>query len=244
MDEFIKNKVYYKIFDGSFKQSSHIYSKKNKLGDSTTLESVENNRLTVVKHYDAENIVILQQVHGNKVIDADSDIENDPEADGAVTTKKNLVLTVQTADCVPILLSSEDGKVIGVAHCGWRGAKAGITNNLVELMHKKGAKNIKAIICPSIQQYSYEVDQEFYDNFIKQRAENSKFFSASLRTKHYMFDLSAYVELQLQKAGIKDITRMLEDTYTNPEKYPSYRRACHTGELYNRTILSTIVIKA
>ncbi|MFP3034042.1 MAG: laccase, partial [Candidatus Tisiphia sp.] len=68
MDEFIKNKVYYKIFDGSFKQSSHIYSKKNKLGDSSILESVENNRLTVVKYYDAENIVILQQVHGNKVI--------------------------------------------------------------------------------------------------------------------------------------------------------------------------------
>ncbi len=59
-----------------------------------------------------------------------------------------------------------------------------------------------------------------------------------------MFDLPAYVELQLQEAGVKDITKMLEDTYSNPEKYPSYRRCCHTGELYNRTILSTIVIRS
>ncbi len=178
MHEFVKNKVYYKIFDKSFKQSSHVYSKKNKFGDPNQLEIVQNNRLAVVRHYNANNIVILQQVHGIKIIDADliTDSDIDPEADATVTTKTNLVLALQTADCVPVLLSSGDGMVIGSVHCGWRGAKAGIINNVVELMQKKGAKNIKAIICPSIQQYSYEVDQEYYDNFVKQRADYSRFF--------------------------------------------------------------------
>ncbi len=246
MHEFVKNKVYYKIFDKSFKQSSHVYSKKNKFGDPNQLEIVENNRLAVVQHYNADNIVILQQVHGSKIIDADliTDSDTDLEADGAVTTKKNLVLAIQTADCAPVLFSSKDGMVIGTAHCGWRGAKAGIINNAVELMQKKGAKNIKAIICPTIQQCSYEVGQEYYDNFIKQRADYSRFFINSLKTGHYMFDLPAYVELQLQEAGIKDITKIADDTYSNPEKYISYRRCCHTGELYNRTILSTIVIRS
>ncbi|WP_375319439.1 peptidoglycan editing factor PgeF [Candidatus Tisiphia endosymbiont of Oplodontha viridula] len=246
MDEFIKNKVYYKIFDKSFKQSSHIYTKKNKSGVPNNLEIVQNNRLAVVRHYNAGNIVILQQVHSTKIIDADliTNSDTDPEADGIVTSKKNLVLAIQTADCVPVLLSSEDGMVIGAAHCGWRGAKDGIINNVVELMQTKGAQNIKAIICPAIQQCSYEVDQEYYDNFVQQRADYSRFFINSTKIGYYMFDLPAYVELQLQEAGVKDIIKILEDTYSNPEKYQSYRRCCHTGELYNHTILSTIVIKS
>ncbi|MCC8371888.1 MAG: peptidoglycan editing factor PgeF [Rickettsia endosymbiont of Pseudomimeciton antennatum] len=244
MDEFIKNKVYYKIFDKSFKQSSHVYSKKNKFG--VPKEIVENNRLAVVKHYDAEDIVILQQVHGTQIIDADliTDSNTDLEADGVVTIKKNLVLAIQTADCAPVLFSSEDGMVIGAAHCGWRGAKAGVINNVVELMQNKGATNIKAIIGPTIQQYSYEVDQEYYDNFTKQQPNYSRFFIRSSKKGHYMFDLPDYVDFQLEKAGIKDITIIVEDTYSNPEKYISYRRCCHTGELYNRSILSTIVIKS
>lgn len=245
MDEFVKDKVYYKIFDKSFKQSSHVYSKKNKFADPRQLEIVENNRLAVVKHYNADNIVILQQVHGIQIIDADliADSDTDQEADGVVTTKKNLVLAIQTADCAPVLFSSKDGVVIGAAHCGWRGAKAGIINNVVELMQNKGAENIKAIICPTIQQYSYEVDQEYYDNFIKQRANYSRFFIRSSKQGHYMFDLPDYVDFQLEEAGIKDITIIVEDTYSNPEKYVSYRRCLHTGELYDSTILSTIVIK-
>jgi YfiH family protein len=245
VDEFVKNKVYYKIFDKSFKQSSHVYSKKNKFAVPNHLEIVENNRLAVVKHYDAEDIVILQQVHGNKTIDADliTDSDIDPETDGAVTTKKNLVLAIQTADCAPVLFSSKDGMVIGAAHCGWRGAKAGIINNVVELMQNKGATNIKAIIGPTIQQYSYEVDQEYYDNFTKQQPNYSRFFITSSKKGHYMFDLPDYVDFQLEKAGIKDITIIVEDTYTKPERYISYRRCCHTGELYDTTILSTIVIK-
>ncbi len=245
MDEFVKNKVYYKIFDKSFKQSSHVYSKKNKSGVSNNLEIVQNNRLAVVKHYSAEDIVILQQVHGTQVVDADliTDNDIDPEADGVVTTKKNLVLAIQTADCAPVFFSSKDGTVIGAAHCGWRGAKAGVINNVVKLMQKKGATNIKALIGPTIQQYSYEVDQEYYDNFTNQQPNYSRFFIRSSKKGHYMFDLPDYVDFQLEKAGIKDMTIIVEDTYSRPERYISYRRCYHTGELYNTTILSSIVIK-
>lgn len=245
MNELVANKIYYKIFDGSFKQSSHCYSKKNKLGDVDNLEIIQKNRQAVIDYCQAENIVILQQVHGNKIIDADliTDLDIDPEGDGVITTKKNLLLTIQTADCVPILLTSQAGDIIGGAHCGWQGSKAGIVNNLVKSMINKGAKNITAIICPAIQQYSYEIDQEFYNNFIQQRADFSRFFVGSDKNGHYMFDLPAYVALNLQESGVENIINISEDTYTNQDKYPSYRRSCHTGELYNRTLLSAIMIK-
>lgn len=246
MNELIANKVYYKIFDKSFKQSSHFYNKKSKLGNADHLEIIQKNRQAIMDYYQASNIVILRQVHGNKIIDADliTDHHLDPEGDGIITSKKNLLLTVQTADCVPILLASQDGNIIGAAHCGWRGSKAGIITNLVKSMINKGAQNITAVICPAIQQYSYEVDQEFYDNFIQQQANFAKFFVSSDKNGHYMFNLPAYVALNLQETGIKNIINISEDTYTNQDQYPSYRRSCHTGELYNSTILSTIMIKA
>ena len=91
------------------------------------MQKVHANRQTIVDYYKAKDICILQQVHGSNVIDADNTIippngddSDDLEADGVVTTKTNLVLAVQTADCVPVLLSSKDGMVIGALHCGWR----------------------------------------------------------------------------------------------------------------------------
>ncbi len=247
MNEIIKNKVYYKIFDKSFKKSSHIYSKKDKTGVPFDIQEVQGNRLAIIEYYKAKNICILDQVHGNKALDVDNiditDLEaEDFAADGAVTTKENIILAVQTADCVPVLLYSSDRKVIGVAHCGWRGAKVDIVHSVVELMQDKGAEDIMAIIGPSIQQSSYEVDQVFYDTFTKQNADHAQFFIKAAREKHFMFDLPAFVEMKLHKAGVKEIQNMQEDTYTNPDKYISYRLATHRGELCNNRILSTIGI--
>lgn len=270
MNVLITNKVYYKIFDLSFKGSSHIYNKKNMVPNSllpNSLEVIHNNRKAIVNYCHAQNIVILKQVHGTKIIDADliNDFTTDLEGDGVITSKNNLVLAIQTADCVPILLASSDGSLIGAAHCGWQGSKAGIVANIVTIMQAKGAKDICAIIGPSIQQYSYEVNEEFYNSFVDEREIYVKFFIPSHREKHYMFDLPAYVELQLQEAGVHNIHKIAEDTYTtrlskaidsNSEelnhtttepldssmyKYPSYRRCYHTGELYNSAILSTII---
>lgn len=250
MNELIKNKVYYKIFDKSFKQSSHVYNKKNQFTDPLHMQNVLANRSTIINYYQAKNICILQQVHGNKVVDVDNttlpsnlDSIDDLEADGAVTTKASLVLTVQTADCVPVLLSSRDGKIIGVAHCGWRSAKDDIVHNVVQLMKNKGSKDTIAIIGPSIHQSSYEVDQGFYDEFVRQQAHYAKFFVNASRQGHFMFNLPSFVELKLQQAGVKGIKYVGEDTYSNPDKYMSYRRASHAGETCNNRMLSTIIIK-
>lgn len=259
MHELVKNKVYYKIFDKSFKQSSHIYNKKNQASDPlhtqnveghTHAQNVQANRSAVINFYQAQNICILHQVHGNNVVDVDNiplspnlDITDDIEADGAVTTKANLILTIQSTDCAPVLLSSKDGKVIGVVHCGWRSAKADIVNNVVQLMKDKGSEDIVAIIGPTIHQSSYEVDRGFYDDFVKQQANYAKFFVNASRQEHSMFDLPAFVELKLQQAGVEDIKYVGGDTYSNPDKYISYRRAVHAGKTCTNRMLSTVMIK-
>ncbi len=233
--------VYYRVFDKLYQESSHIYSK-HRLDDEI---KVEQNRRAILTSLNANKLLILKQVHGNKVVDADliNDFSLEPEADAAITTKTGIVIAVQTADCVPVLLSDLAGKIVGGAHCGWRSAKADIIANVVSAMKAKGAKRLKAIIGPAVQQQSYEVDQNFYDIFVQDSAVYEKFFIPANKQYHYLFDLPSFVALKLQKAGIEDITRIEEDTYTTPEKYPSYRRSYHANEQYVESILSTIVIR-
>ncbi|XVN40543.1 MAG: peptidoglycan editing factor PgeF [Rickettsia endosymbiont of Argas persicus] len=240
MQELVNGLVYYKIFDKTFKDSSHRYIKKS---NSVSEIEILSNKKAIIDYFKSQNILILNQVHGVEIIDADNEKITQPEGDGSVTTKKGLVLTVQTADCVPILLASDDGKVIGAAHAGWKGALNDIVYNIVTKMTKKGASNIVALLGPSISQESYEIDSEYRKAFLDKNINSQQLFINSKKENHYMFDLPGFVELKLKEAGVKNIKKIVEDTYANPEKYPSKRRSYHLQEPYNQNILSAIVIK-
>lgn len=241
--EFIKDKVYYKIFDRTYTGYSGIYSK-HKYNGAAKLAEVQENMDNIRLNRCAEELIILRQVHGADVICADSiDYTKQYEADGAVTTKKGVVLSVLTADCVPVLFASVDGAVIGAAHCGWKGARNNIIHNMQVAMKAKDVIDINAIIGPSIQQKSYEVDELFYQDFINDDLDCKNLFIPSKTKGHYMFDLPGYVKKQLVKEGIRLINHIDDDTYSMPEKYPSCRRSYHKGEKFSQNILSTIIIR-
>ena len=241
----IRNKVYYSIFDRSYKLSTHDYAK-YRATDEAKLAEITNNISAVKNEFQSKNILILQQVHGDVIIDADTIVDYDlePEADAAITTKKDLILAIKTADCVPVIFSADDGAIIGAAHCGWRGAKANIIDKLAKMMRNRGCKNIKALIGPAIKQASYEVDKNFYLSFLKDHSSHNDFFvKSSCNIDRYMFDLPGFVRFKLHSADINDIDLIEEDTYSMSEKYPSFRRSSHTQEVYNQNILTTIAIK-
>lgn len=241
--EFIKNKVYYKIFDRTYTASSGKYSK-HKTKNAAILAEIEKNIDTIRNEYNVKELVILKQVHGTKILDADNtDYQIQHEADGSITTKKEVALGILTADCVPVLLASSDGSIIGAAHCGWRSAKNNIITELHNKMEQRGAKNIKAIIGPSIQQKSYEVDEKYYQDFVSDNAEYKKFFVSSNNTNHYMFDLHGYVKAKIEQENIEIKVNIDDDTYELEDKYPSFRRSTHRNEQYNQNILSTIIIR-
>jgi len=182
-------------------------------------------------------VVFVNQIHSSDVlvIDGESEIpalNNRPKADAIVTNLKNLVIGLFTADCTPILFFDEENSVIAAAHAGWQGAFKNITDNVIAKMVEIGAKidNIKVVIGPTIRQNSYEISQAFYDRFLDENFENKKFFIGAERAGHYLFDLPEYVKEKLKKAGIKDIFDEEIDTYSNAEKFFSYRRSSHLGE--------------
>ncbi len=126
--------------------------------------AVSENRARVRALLPAEP-VWLKQVHGTRVWDADlAQTEEIIEADAAVTTKTNTVLTVMAADCLPVLITGPDGKVIGAAHAGWRGLVDGVLENTVDAMQAKtglsDADQYFAWLGPAIGPRAFEVGEE------------------------------------------------------------------------------------
>jgi hypothetical protein len=131
---------------------------------SDEVAAVSENRARVGALLPAEPIW-LKQVHGTRVWDADSaSAEAIIEADAAVTAKTNTVLTVMAADCLPVLISSPDGGVIGAAHAGWRGLVEGVLENTVDAMLAKAGQgdtsHYFAWLGPAIGPAAFEVGEE------------------------------------------------------------------------------------
>lgn len=206
-------------------------------------EVVVKNRKLIEKYFEADLSLIIQK-HTNQVIYIDNIEVEETIADAFVTDKKNIILGIKTADCVPILFADGENQVIGACHAGWRGAFAGIIENTILKMIKIGAKreNIIAAIGPSIAQESYEVDEQFYLEFINQDKINDKYFIDSVNPSRYLFDLPKYCFDKLKCEGIENVSLSNIDTY-EVENYFSYRRSFHNQEIGCGRQLSAIVIK-
>lgn len=172
-----------------------------------------------------KNLILLSQIHSSNVVIVNSPLVDDrPQADALITATPGLLLGILTADCVPILLSSKNPQVIAAIHAGWRGAKAGIIKATVLKMRILGACDITAALGPCIWQQSYEVADDFYNNF---KASAHQFFLKGHRLGHWYFDLPGYVYDQLLKNGVENIEPSLADTYTTQDQFFSYRRKTH-----------------
>ncbi|MEE8341639.1 MAG: peptidoglycan editing factor PgeF [Candidatus Neomarinimicrobiota bacterium] len=118
------------------------------------------------------NIVIPKQVHSNN-ISICTKTGNIIDTDGIMTNNKDLVLSIQVADCIPIYLYDDQNQSFGLVHAGWRGVTSGIIENSIEKMKKLNAKsiNIKVLLGPSIRQCCFEIGPEvgklFDDKFQK-----------------------------------------------------------------------------
>jgi polyphenol oxidase len=125
--------------------------------------AVMENRARVAAALDVllPGLVGLTQVHGTEVVTVAKPWESGagPRADGMVTDRPGIALSIVTADCAPVFLLDEGAGVIGAAHAGWRGAVAGILEATLAAMVKLGAapRRVVAAIGPCIAQSSYEV---------------------------------------------------------------------------------------
>ncbi|WP_134678801.1 peptidoglycan editing factor PgeF [Paracoccus ravus] len=161
-------------------------------------------------------------------------------ADGIVTDQPGVALAVLTADCQPILLADPEAGVIGAVHAGWRGAVSGVIEATVGAMTDLGARRIRAVIGPCISQKSYEVGPEFMDEVTAEDPGHHRFFAGGPNGRP-MFDLPGFGLMRLREAGVEaEWTRHC--TYSEPERFYSYRRSTHQHEADYGRLISVIAL--
>jgi YfiH family protein len=179
-----------------------------------------------------QTLVTPHQTHSADVVVLEEPPGDAPCADALVTARTGLAIGVLTADCVPVLLADAGAEVIAAAHAGWKGALGGIIEATIAAMERLGAARwrIAAAVGPAIQQESYEVGPEYYDRFIAADAASARFFAASGREGHHLFDLPGYCATRLAAAGLGRVDVSDACTCRDGKDYFSYRRATHRGE--------------
>lgn len=165
------------------------------------------------------------QIHSNKIIHVTKQDCFPYEADGAVTTDPDIAISVVTADCAPVLLSTQQGDIVGAAHAGWRGAAHGILEEVIDQMHSLGAKikDIIAVVGPCIAATHYEVQEDMRREVLRQDPDGKVFFTP-VREGYYLFDLGHYCVDRLKRKRVGIAALLGRDTFMNSTYFFSHRR--------------------
>ena len=203
--------------------------------DGLNGQKIDESRDLIASKLDFSTCLLPRQIHSPDVyIVGEGSWKIPPEVDALVTKTPNILVGIQTADCGAILLVDPKKKIVAACHAGWKGALSGVIEQTIIAMKSLGAKPkyIRAAMGPMIAQASYEVGEEVLNSFMRQKKRHKNFFVPSDRKGHYFFDLAGYISWALKKNGVRNrhIDRLDSDTYTDQNRFFSYRQMTKNGE--------------
>lgn len=169
--------------------------------------------------------VWLNQVHGNNIIQIDSQVDleiTDKTADGSYSREANKVCVVTTADCLPLLLCDDEGAQIAAIHIGWRG----FSKNIISVALEKFAcahHKLMAWLGPCISADHYEIDATVFNASRKIFAGAEECFIETCMG-HWLMDLKLLVSKQLISLEVGHIYTSPYCTYSDQTRFFSHRR--------------------
>ncbi|MDB5922735.1 MAG: hypothetical protein JWN13_1671 [Betaproteobacteria bacterium] len=173
----------------------------------------------------------LKQVHGAHVVIADAQTER-IEADASMAREAGTVCAILIADCLPVLFTNRSGTIVAAAHAGWRGLAAGVIANTVDEILRSGiaSTDLLAYIGPGIGPTAFEVGDDVYAAFIARDPEAANAFGRHTPGK-WLADLFALARRALTRCGVTHIYGGGMCTYSDAERFYSYRRDKATGRM-------------
>jgi YfiH family protein len=198
----------------------------------------------------------LRQVHGVTVHDADAgmppgrpaqavfaagkgggvdrgDNVDPPTADAAITARVGVVLAVMTADCLPILFADTRGRMVGVAHAGWRGLAAGVAEATVDAMRARldADAGFVAWLGPAIGPAAFEVGAEVREAFCDHDPAADDAFVAAAQAGKWRADLYRLARQRLASRGVFDVSGGNRCSVTEVRDFYSHRRDRRGGRM-------------
>ncbi|MEE4186642.1 MAG: peptidoglycan editing factor PgeF [Gammaproteobacteria bacterium] len=170
----------------------------------------------------------LEQVHGIAVLHADS-ISGGEQGDAAWTATPGVVCAVLTADCLPVVFAERRGRMVAVAHAGWRGLAAGVLEAALQPFRAAGisATDIRAWLGPAISAAVYEIDAPVRNAVLQSTPGGVACFKPG-RPGHWYCDLYALARVRLRAAGVATVSGGEHCTFRDGRFY-SYRRSPRCG---------------
>jgi YfiH family protein len=159
----------------------------------------------------------LHQVHGARVVDA-ARAASGEKADASIARQRATVCVVKIADCMPVLFADEDATVVAAAHAGWRGLAAGVLEATIDATGA-AAEKLYAWLGPAIGPRVYEVGEDVRSAI----GEPGDAFVPT-RPGHWLLDLYAVARERLRRRGVQRIYGGGYCTYSERERFFSYRR--------------------
>lgn len=206
------------------------------------LMTVQRNREILKKKVQLpHDLYFLKQIHSDIAFDlgrhfTDIQQQNDQiEGDALYSNQIQKICTTLTADCLPVLFCNQQGTEVASAHAGWQGLQKGILE--ATLAHFKSPKEeIIAWLGPAISAQVFEVGEDVYRLFVDQDMEAKAGFKP-LGLGKYLADIYQLARLRLHKHGVTQIYGGDYCTYSDQERFFSYRYAMqyHQGSQTGKT---------
>lgn len=187
-------------------------------------ENVHRNRQRLLDELPAEP-QWLRQAHGTAVAVHPGHAGPEPEADALVAFAPGQVCAVLTADCLPVAFCDSAGSRVAVAHAGWRGLAGGVLQTTVNAL-KCDPSELIAWLGPAIGPSAYEVGADVVAAFPDEFGEGF-----TPRGERWLLDLYAVARLKLAASGVTAVYGGGLCTYSEPERFYSYRRDGITGRM-------------
>lgn len=177
----------------------------------------------------ADRVEGMHQVHGADVarVPAEASDAPVPQADGLVTDATGVALLVRVADCVPVLLADVDAGVVGAAHAGREGVRAGVVPATVAALRDAGARDVRAWIGPHVCGRCYEVPVAMRDEV----AERIPAAGATTSWGTPSLDLGAAVRVQLADVGVTEVEHLGLCTMEREDLWSHRRDGAAAGRL-------------
>ncbi len=173
----------------------------------------------------------LNQVHGSDIRYVDQRCDNAPDADAAWTDQPGRVLSIMTADCLPVLITAKSGVCIAAIHGGWRGLLDEVIQKTVAALPVPPGE-LLAWLGPAIGPQAFEVGAEVREAFVQKNKGFDCCFVAQPGAEKFLADIFAIGRLCLHHAGITEISGGVHCTFQDQKHFFSYRRdAGSTGRM-------------
>ena len=225
----------------SILQSKLLSRYKKVIHGFTTKRIININQVWQEKKIKANQVVQINQVHSTEIarvkkINGGQIISN---TDGLLTGDSNLILSIKTADCLPILLYNPRIDIVIALHAGWRGIVDGFIIKAIDKMKDSGCQpaDIIMAIGPHIGGCCFEVGKDVAKKF-SNRFGNDPFMVFTI-AQHIFIDLAYCASMQALHTGLKKehIDAMINCTYCQKNIFYSYRR----GKKYLRGHIDSFI---